>query len=620
MYTTSGCAPHPVGLHPAPGARSLTGQVLAAGGLEAGFPVWSHTSTAEAALVEVLLGWWAIEWPGWVHLDWLTLRLRPQVRDLLPLAPGPELITALAAIPAGPCPQEHTGYGLPGDPNPGSTPGFPCPCQLVIAAAWDAATSWTALRTDAAILIAAGAEPVWADTGGRAGTEACDLAREELAPMLLISPASADTRLRDARALHATAEVADLVATGALRIAAARRIAADLGTLAAAERAHVGAALTEAITDRARRGLRPWTGTEARAAARRTRARLGSTAEAKARRGARAARRVWLTPDVDGMAWLGAYLPETDATRIYHRLTAQAKALRHHHPTPSSSTDTGTATTATTGSAVSCPECAADGGARSTDQIRADLLTDLLLTHPASPTQPGTAASPTSSTPTPTPTPYADISVVIDLATLLGLAHNPAEIPGLGPIPADIARELAADGTWRAWITTTTGTATTTGTTSATNATNATNASATNATEDGSSAHTVLIATSPGTYTPGAALARLIRAREPYCRMPGCRTRAEHCDLDHTIPFPAPPGTTEQNLGPLCRRHHNFKTHHGFTLTPHPTNPTNCEPGDPSDPSDPETWSPEHSATTLTDGWTWTMPSGITHHDHPPPR
>ncbi len=117
-----------------------------------------------------------------------------------------------------------------------------------------------------------------------------------------------------------------------------------------------------------------------------------------------------------------------------------------------------------------------------------------------------------------------------------------------------MARELAADRKWRAWITNTAG---------------------------------IVIATSPTTYTPTTAVARLVRAREPYCRMPGCRhTRT---DLDHVTPYPTGP-TTPENLARACRRHHNLKTHGGWHLTNNPD-------------------------TT----YTWTDPHGITHTDHHDP-
>ena len=74
---------------------------------------------------------------------------------------------------------------------------------------------------------------------------------------------------------------------------------------------------------------------------------------------------------------------------------------------------------------------------RTRDQLRADVLVDLLLGgDPIT----GAARRP-------------EISVVMSLPDLLGVTDHPAHVPGLGPIPADLARTLAADATWRAWIT-----------------------------------------------------------------------------------------------------------------------------------------------------------------------
>ena len=48
---------------------------------------------------------------------------------------------------------------------------------------------------------------------------------------------------------------------------------------------------------------------------------------------------------------------------------------------------------------------------------------------------------------------------------------------------------------------------------------------------------------------------------------PGCSARAEACDLDHTAEWDRDDGpTADHNLGPLCRRHHQVKTHGGFRL------------------------------------------------------
>jgi hypothetical protein len=60
----------------------------------------------------------------------------------------------------------------------------------------------------------------------------------------------------------------------------------------------------------------------------------------------------------------------------------------------------------------------------------------------------------------------------------------------------------------------------------------------------------------PG-YAPSEGLARFVRARDRRCRFPGCRARAERCDLDHNTPWPAG-RTSAENLCCLCRHHHRL--------------------------------------------------------------
>ncbi|MFY9863478.1 MAG: HNH endonuclease signature motif containing protein, partial [Trebonia sp.] len=67
-------------------------------------------------------------------------------------------------------------------------------------------------------------------------------------------------------------------------------------------------------------------------------------------------------------------------------------------------------------------------------------------------------------------------------------------------------------------------------------------------------------------YTPSRTLKDLIRARTARCTAPGCGAHAVHCDLDHTLPYPA--GITCQcDLAPACRRHHRCKQAPGWQLT-----------------------------------------------------
>ena len=69
----------------------------------------------------------------------------------------------------------------------------------------------------------------------------------------------------------------------------------------------------------------------------------------------------------------------------------------------------------------------------------------------------------------------------------------------------------------------------------------------------------------PSTYRPSASVRRRVRSRDGGCRFPGCRTPARTTDLDHVIAFPHGP-TVPANLMCLCRTHHGFKHHGGWTV------------------------------------------------------
>ena len=108
-------------------------------------------------------------------------------------------------------------------------------------------------------------------------------------------------------------------------------------------------------------------------------------------------------------------------------------------------------------------------------------------------------------------------------------------------------------------------------------------------------------------YIPSAVFARFIRCRDMTCRFPGCDEPAHHCDIDHTIAYPAGP-TQASNLKCVCRKHHLLKTFggwhdqqspdgtvvwtspHGQTYTTHPGSrilfPTLCRPTAPVTPCD----------------------------------
>lgn len=120
----------------------------------------------------------------------------------------------------------------------------------------------------------------------------------------------------------------------------------------------------------------------------------------------------------------------------------------------------------------------------------------------------------------------AQINIVTNLSTLVGLDEDPAWVDGQGLIDADTVRELLA-GARRAFL--------------------APSEPARNR------------------YRPGAELARLSRAAGLCCSVPGCNAPAFTADLDHDKPFDhdnpdAGGATSRENLHPLCRFHHRWKT------------------------------------------------------------
>ncbi len=59
-------------------------------------------------------------------------------------------------------------------------------------------------------------------------------------------------------------------------------------------------------------------------------------------------------------------------------------------------------------------------------------------------------------------------------------------------------------------------------------------------------------------YRPTERLRRFVMARDRICTFPGCTRPATRTDLDHRLPHPLGP-TNAENLGCLCRRHHRAK-------------------------------------------------------------
>ena len=139
--------------------------------------------------------------------------------------------------------------------------------------------------------------------------------------------------------------------------------------------------------------------------------------------------------------------------------------------------------------------------------------------------------------------PKVRIDVTVALSTLLGLDDEPGELAGLGPIPAEQARALAAGGTWRRLVT--------------------------------DPLTGAVLDVGRTRYRPPRSIAEHVLARDQVCAAPGCGVPGHRCDLDHTTEYhgtpangsPVPGTTSAANLGPLSERCHRLKTDGGFTLT-----------------------------------------------------
>lgn len=151
---------------------------------------------------------------------------------------------------------------------------------------------------------------------------------------------------------------------------------------------------------------------------------------------------------------------------------------------------------------------------RSLDEIRADVLADMLLT-----------ATPSAAVGDALDDVHARIQVTVAATTLAGLDDRPAQLDGHGALDADIARALAGrnSGWTRLFL-------------------------------DPSG-----LVVETDTYTPTTAMKRFLRARDQRCRFPGCRMPAHRSEIDHNHDHAKGGRTAVDNLAHFCRTHHALK-------------------------------------------------------------
>ncbi len=257
--------------------------------------------------------------------------------------------------------------------------------------------------------------------------------------------------------------------------------------------------------------------------ARRMAERFAPTTVTERHRTARSLRRVWITDGEDGMAGFHMHGPAAIVHGMFDRLSQMAHAVREENRRAKKlATREGR-------------EFVADE--RTVDEIRADLLADLVLSGDPTghDTEDGLLAKIT-----------ARIEVTVPVTTLMGdgprggnegphgddgSSHRratppPAELDGVMPIDTDTARRLA--GRAPGW--------------------------------DRVMTHPITGAVlSVDRYRPSEQLRRHLRARDQRCRFPGCGIAARKCDLDHNHAASTGGSTCETNLASFCRRHHVLK-------------------------------------------------------------
>ena len=137
-----------------------------------------------------------------------------------------------------------------------------------------------------------------------------------------------------------------------------------------------------------------------RAVARKLREQIVADTAAERHESEASLRRVVFEPDIDGMAWISAYLPAEVATAAMTLLDVEALRLS-----------------------------AMPGETRTMPQLRADVLGGMI-----------TGSGSTGSV-------AVRVGVLVPMLTLLGKSEMPASLEGYGPIDAETARTLADDAT-----------------------------------------------------------------------------------------------------------------------------------------------------------------------------
>jgi hypothetical protein len=374
------------------------------------------------------------------------------------------------------------------------------------------------LREIARFVAAAEADPAFGDDPEQVHASVC----AAIGSMVRVPARTAAGRVDDSIALvKRLPNTLAALSAGVINMSSARAILEETICLGPAPLADIEAHILEHASGQ--------TTGQIRASAKRVVARADAEAVRRRAEQARRERCVRLIPEPDGMATVAAYLPAQQAVAVIDVLDDCAR------------------------------RAAGSSDRRSMAARRADALVDLVLDSdllvPAGTKSPAVGAEKSTggsvdsdgigSRPGGRESSrrvgsrrrgsQVQIRVTVALTTLLGLDQLPGELAGYGPIPADIARELAAEGTWRRLVT--------------------------------DPVSGALLDYGTTRYRPPPHLAEHVKARDRTCVYPGCRVPAHRCDIDHHVPHSDAGPTSAWNISSLCRSHHRLKHSPGWRVT-----------------------------------------------------
>src|SRR5690625_3396133 len=340
------------------------------------------------------------------------------------------------------------------------------------------------------------------------------------------------------------------------------------------------------------------TGPQLRARIKQVIARIAPTDAEQAHARARAGRRVWAQSGLDGMATFGAELPVEDLAALMTAIEAAAAAAKTADPDDGRSMDNRRADalaamgwSALAAGHIGGPAPASPGANTSSTNASSTNGDTTASSETSSETSTCTdSGSATTGTHGPEPSAQPDagdnsaqgsardgpgrcccgavntesstaagsvaggglrlqntrgkpvtVNVTVPYSTLIGIDDHPGQLAGYGTITADVARRIAAAGTWRRILT--------------------------------DPVNGAPLDYGRTRYEPPPDLAAFIALRDGQCTFPGCTRTAHTSQVDHTTPYGHGGPTAHTNLGCLDQVCHLLKTFAGWTVTQEPHRP-----------------------------------------------